>query len=661
MFAAVRAEFSSSKSWKNPGGFVTSASHRLALVSRSRAQSRTVLIVAVCLLTGLTAPARAEAAARSSRPTIVSLSPPAASTGTVVTIAGSGFGATQGASIVTFNGTRATPSTWSAASITVPVPAGATTGNVVVTVGRWVSNGLPFTVTAPAPPAPTLTALSPVGGPVGTTITITGTNFGATQGANMVTFNGTSAAPSTWSATNITVPVPAGATSGNVVVTVGGQVSNGLPFTVAAPTPQTKTVTAAWNPNPELNIAGYKLSYGSSSGSYTSTMDVGNVTNAVVQIVTGQTYYFVVQAYNTAGQLSPYSAEVPFTLATSSPTPTLIGLSPTGGRVGTSIAITGTTPGATQNVSAVTQESATGSQASPLVGHQTSQNDGLRATDYDGDSRSDPATFFPATGTWAILLSGANYSTSLTAALGTSTDVPVPGDYDGDGKTDIAVYRPADGTWRMLTSSSGYMSSVAFTWGGAAGDVPVPGDYDGDGMTDIAVYRPSTGEWLLTLSATKTTMTLVLGAIGDVPVIGDFDGDGRTDVAVFTPSTGALSALTSSTNYTAGRTLPVHAGTGIPVAGDYDGDGTTDMATFSPSTGTWTLVPSTASSSSITRVTLGGGDDIPVPGDYDGDGRTDIAVYRPSTGLWTIISSRDGSMITFTWGNGPAVPLPRRP
>ena len=52
---------------------------------------------------------------------------------------------------MTFNGTTATPTSWSATSIVVPVPAGATTGNVVVTVGGVASNGQTFTVgTTPA-------------------------------------------------------------------------------------------------------------------------------------------------------------------------------------------------------------------------------------------------------------------------------------------------------------------------------------------------------------------------------------------------------------------------------------------------------------------------------------------------------------------------------
>src|SRR6266404_3265559 len=63
------------------------------------------------------------------------------------------------------------------------------------------------------------------------TITSTGTNVGTAQGSSTVTFNGnTAAAASAWSATSITVVVPAGATTGNVVVTVFGVASNGSPF-----------------------------------------------------------------------------------------------------------------------------------------------------------------------------------------------------------------------------------------------------------------------------------------------------------------------------------------------------------------------------------------------------------------------------------------------
>jgi RHS repeat-associated protein len=161
---------------------------------------------------------------------IYTLSPTYGTPGTTVTIAGAFFGSTQGASTVTFNGTTATPSSWSDTSITVPVPAGATTGNVVVTVDAIASNGMPFTVTSPS-----VTNLTPSLGTTGTPVTIAGTYFGSTQGSSTVTFNGTAATPTSWSATSITVPVPAGATTGNVVVTVNGFASNGVLFTVASP------------------------------------------------------------------------------------------------------------------------------------------------------------------------------------------------------------------------------------------------------------------------------------------------------------------------------------------------------------------------------------------------------------------------------------------
>src|SRR6266567_454860 len=86
------------------------------------------------------------------------------------------------------------------------------------------------------PPAPSITSLNPTSGLAGTSVTIAGANFGATQGTSTVMFNGTRATPTNWSATSIVVQVPAGATTGNVVVMVGGVASNGVGFTVVADT-----------------------------------------------------------------------------------------------------------------------------------------------------------------------------------------------------------------------------------------------------------------------------------------------------------------------------------------------------------------------------------------------------------------------------------------
>ena len=84
--------------------------------------------------------------------------------------------------------------------------------------------------------APTVTGFSPTSGPVGTSVTINGTNF---TGATSVKFNGVSQPAFTVvSATQITAAVPAGATTGKISVTTpGGTAQSATNFTVvAAPT-----------------------------------------------------------------------------------------------------------------------------------------------------------------------------------------------------------------------------------------------------------------------------------------------------------------------------------------------------------------------------------------------------------------------------------------
>src|SRR6202034_1860520 len=75
-------------------------------------------------------------------------------------------------------------------------------------------------------------SLSPTSGAVGAAVTVTGTNFGSTQGSSTVQFNGTTATITSWSATSIKTTVPTGATTGNVVVHASGVNSNGSSFTV---------------------------------------------------------------------------------------------------------------------------------------------------------------------------------------------------------------------------------------------------------------------------------------------------------------------------------------------------------------------------------------------------------------------------------------------
>src|SRR5207302_118094 len=104
-------------------------------------------------------------------PNITSLNPTSGGVLNYVTISGANFGSSRGSSTVTFNGIPDNPnfSSWNSVAITTLVPAGGTTGNVVVTVGGQPSNRVLFTVTKPTP---SITSLNPASGLVGTPVTI---------------------------------------------------------------------------------------------------------------------------------------------------------------------------------------------------------------------------------------------------------------------------------------------------------------------------------------------------------------------------------------------------------------------------------------------------------------------------------------------------------
>ena len=171
---------------------------------------------------------------------------------------------------------------------------------------------------------PSITSLNPTSGVEGTLVTSAGANFGATQGTSTVKFNGMVAMPTSWSATSIAVPVPAGATTGNAVVTVGGVASNAVSFTVTSDTtPPVVTITA-----PANNAA--------VSGTITLIATATDPDGAVSFV------QFLVDGANTGAQLTtaPYSVSLDTTtLSNASHTLTAIAKDPAGNQ-GTSVTVT---------------------------------------------------------------------------------------------------------------------------------------------------------------------------------------------------------------------------------------------------------------------------------------------------------------------------------
>lgn len=208
--------------------------------------------------------------------------------------------------------------------------------------------GIAFAPVAPVQ-APAIASFAPASGPVGTTVTVTGTNF---TGASALTLNGAAVTGFTVvDATTFTFVVPAGATSGPVAVTTPGgtAVSTGT-FTVVAPNPVPTIASLA----PATALAGsgaFTLTL-TGTGFYAGSVVAFNGANLTTTFVsaTQLTAAVPASAIAAAGAFAVTvtnaapgggtSAAATFTVTV--PAPTIASFTPTTGGPGTSVTITGT-------------------------------------------------------------------------------------------------------------------------------------------------------------------------------------------------------------------------------------------------------------------------------------------------------------------------------
>ncbi len=158
-----------------------------------------------------------------SQPVISSFTPTQGPVGTQVTINGHNLAEVV---LVNFNGVLAANLTIdSNTQIRADVPFGATSGKIDATssIGTGVS---PADFSVSPSVGPTITSFTPTSGFIGTSVTITGSNF---FGVTQVTFNGVAAASfNVDSDTQIRANVPSGATTGNIEVTASNMKAKSL-------------------------------------------------------------------------------------------------------------------------------------------------------------------------------------------------------------------------------------------------------------------------------------------------------------------------------------------------------------------------------------------------------------------------------------------------
>lgn len=157
---------------------------------------------------------------------ISSIKPLSGGKNTKVTINGIGFEELAAGNLIDFNGTSATVLEATKEKLVVQAPDGVKTGPLSVNINGQKIAGPVFTVVAP----PTIQIVTPLSGPKGAEMTISGIQFSTVLDENKVFINGIEIPVQSANGTEIKLVVPGGTGTGVVKVVVNDQPTNGPQF-----------------------------------------------------------------------------------------------------------------------------------------------------------------------------------------------------------------------------------------------------------------------------------------------------------------------------------------------------------------------------------------------------------------------------------------------
>lgn len=457
--------------------------------------------------------------------------------------------------------------------------------------------------TAPIPPI--ITSFSPQSGPVGMTVTITGTGFSTTLANNIVWFGATKAVVTGATSTTLTVIVPIAAAYQPITVTVNG---------LTAYSKKTFLVTFPGGVNLDANSFASKVDFPTGANSHDTVIgDIdGDGKPDVVITKAGSNTVSIFRNTSIAGTVTTASFASKVDFATgASPIRASIGDVDGDGRLdlvvanqlGNSVSVLRNT-----STSGFINSSSFAAKADFAAGNSPY---GTAIVDVDGDGRAEIIVTNYLSNSVSVLrnigaagsITAGTFAPKVDFSMGSANArAPSIGDIDGDGKPDIVVASDNNNTVSVFrnTSTTGSITAssfapkVDFATGSNPFDAAI-GDVDGDGKLDlvvpnfvsstVSVFRNTSSAGSITTNSFSQRVDFTTGSSAIEAAIGDFDGDGKPDfivanyysntVSVFKNNStqGAItsSSFASKVDFATG-TNPY--GTAI---GDVDGDGKPDL------------------------------------------------------------------------------------